>query len=161
MSDIMVTVSVHHSMQPCLQATTRAWHFPLNHVPLPRLSNIARRHIFPGLTPDSMDTTMPTTCATCAYVNRTQHTHTNTSHQHHIREDLISSETLGSIQPPSQLHHRYVLTFVDATNRYSVPIQFRSCSYITTKVPATLGDAHSRPQPSRFHSDNIRKYHVH
>lgn len=65
----------------------------------------------------------------------TQYLHPHTRPQQHIRGEGISSEKLGPLQVPSHLHHRHLLTFVDAITSYAISMPLRSRYELTALTP--------------------------
>lgn len=163
LSDHMLTViPTHIPVTDLVNATIHAWHVTLNHGPLQRLAAIAKPGVIPGPTPTAINTSMSLTCSACADDRGKQAPHKRTTHDHHRTTEVISSDTVGPIQPPSQLAHRYILTLLDAASRFAIYIPIRSRADLSHLTPNTIQDMtalHNRT-PRRFHSDNDREYHA-
>lgn len=110
------------------------------------------------LTPTSIDTSVPITCSSCVNGKGTQSPHHRTTHNHHLPAGVISIDTIGHTQPPSQLDHRHIFTSIDASTRFAQSIPIRSRSELTTIIPQTLEKmtrTHNQ-LATRFHSDKKR-----
>lgn len=138
-----------------LAATTHTWHVILNHAPIQRLAHIARHDVITGITPTTINTTTPITCSACADGRGTQQTHPRTTHDHHRPTEIISSDTVGPIQPPSQLAHRHIRAVFDAA--ISIAIRYRA--ELTHLIQTTIQQmaAQNNRTPRRFHLDNARE----
>lgn len=137
-----------------------AWHLALNHAPLQNLKTIAKMKIFPTLTPPTLKGIRDITCSACAEGKGAQAPHHIASPRNTTPGDIISSDTLGPISPPSTQHHRHIVTFLDDASRFAIAIPIRKRSELISIIPTTLKAMarHHGRTVNTFHSDNAKEY---
>lgn len=98
-SDTMLATAPSITTTTNLNTITHARHLTLNHAPLARLADIARRGTIAGFTRAEIKTTFPLTYSACADGKGTKRLHPRTTHTQHCSADVIRSDKLGPIHP--------------------------------------------------------------
>lgn len=150
----------HHVHCTPDQAAVYAWHLAANHAPLAKLKHMAQLKLFPSMNAIGWDKITHITCTACYQGKLRTNTHPPARRNPCHPGQILSSDTIGPINPPSTHGHRHILTIMDLATRKLIALPMRARSEtpaLIAKHITQIQTTHGAPVQV-FHSDNAKEY---